>query len=381
MERTHFDDDHHLFREGFRQFVAAEMVPHNDAWEAAGICDRSMFSKAGAAGYLGTQIPEAMGGGGVDDYRFNQIMVEEFEAAGVGSAGSGIGLHNDIVIPYFLEYCNDEQKQRWMPGLAAGELISGIAMSEPGVGSDVGSVATTAVLDGDEYIVNGSKTFISNGILADAVVVALRTGPDRHRGVTLLVIERGTPGFERGRNLDKVGRHCQDTAELSFMDCRVPVANRLGEENKGFYYMMFNLAQERLNIAVSAVAAARYSFDMTLTYVKEREAFGQPIGSFQSNRFAMAEMATEIEIGQAFVDRCVAAHIKKALTAEEAAMAKWWTTELQKRVNDECLQMFGGYGYMDEYEISRAWRDGRVQTIYGGTTAIMKEIIGRSLGL
>jgi alkylation response protein AidB-like acyl-CoA dehydrogenase len=381
MERIHFDDDHQLFREGFRQFVATEVVPNNDEWEAAGICDRSMFTKAGAAGYLGTQIPEELGGGGVDDYRFNQIMVEEFESAGVGSAGSGIGLHNDIVIPYFLEYCNDEQKQRWMPGLASGELISGIAMSEPGVGSDVGSVATTAVLDGDEYIVNGSKTFISNGILADAIVVALRTGPDRHRGVTLLVIERDTPGFERGRNLDKIGRHSQDTAELSFMDCRVPVANRLGEENKGFYYMMFNLAQERLNIAVSAVAAARYSFDMTLAYVKERQAFGQPIGSFQSNRFAMAEMATEIEIGQAFVDRCVVAHLKSELTAEEAAMAKWWTTELQKRVNDECLQMFGGYGYMDEYEISRAWRDGRVQTIYGGTTAIMKEIIGRSLGL
>jgi alkylation response protein AidB-like acyl-CoA dehydrogenase len=381
MQRTHFDEDHQLFREGFRQFVATEVVPNNDAWEAAGICDRSMFTRAGAAGYLGTQIPEELGGGGVDDYRFNQIMVEEFESAGVGSAGSGIGLHNDIVIPYFLEYCNDEQKQRWMPGLASGDLITGIAMSEPGTGSDVGSVATTAVLDGDEYIVNGSKTFISNGINADLVVVALRTGPDRHRGITLLVVERDTPGFERGRNLDKVGRHSQDTAELSFMDCRVPVANRLGEENKGFYYMMFNLAQERLNIAVSAVAGARYSFDMTLAYVKEREAFGQPIGSFQSNRFAMAEMATEIKIAESFVDRCVVAHLTNDLTADEAAMAKWWTTELQKRVNDECLQMFGGYGYMDEYEISRAWRDGRVQTIYGGTTAIMKEIIGRSLGL
>ncbi|MDG1266423.1 MAG: acyl-CoA dehydrogenase family protein [Ilumatobacter sp.] len=381
MERTHFDEDHHLFREGFRQYVATEVTPNNTEWEAAGICDRSMFTTAGAAGYIGTQIPEEFGGGGVDDYRFNQVMVEEFEYAGVGSAGSGIGLHNDIVVPYFLEYCNAEQKQRWLPGLASGELISGIAMSEPGVGSDVGNVATSAVLDGDEYIVNGSKTFISNGILADVVVVALRTGPDRHRGVTLLVIERDTPGFERGRNLDKIGRHSQDTAELSFMDCRVPVANRLGEENKGFYYMMFNLAQERLNIAVSAIAAARYSFDLTLNYVKEREAFGQPVGSFQSNRFAMAEMATEIEIGQAFVDRCVAAHVKKELTADEAAMAKWWTTELQKRVNDECLQMHGGYGYMDEYEISRAWRDGRVQTIYGGTTAIMKEIVGRSLGL
>lgn len=381
MERTHFDEDHQLFREGFRQFVNAEIVPNNEAWERAGICDRSMFTAAGAAGYLGIQVPEEFGGGGVDDYRFNQVMVEEFERAGVGSAGSGIGMHNDIVIPYFLEYCNDEQKQRWLPGLCSGELVSGIAMSEPGVGSDVGNVATTAVMDGDEYIVNGSKTFISNGILADVIVVALRTGPDRHRGVTLLVVERDTPGFERGRNLDKVGRHSQDTAELSFMDCRVPVANRLGEENKGFYSMMFNLAQERLNIAVSAVAAAQYSFDMTLTYVKEREAFGQPVGSFQSNRFAMAEMATEIKIGQSFVDRCVVAQLTNELTADEAAMAKWWTTELQKRVNDECMQMFGGYGYMDEYEISRAWRDGRVQTIYGGTTAIMKEIIGRSLGL
>jgi alkylation response protein AidB-like acyl-CoA dehydrogenase len=381
MDRDHFAEDHQLFREGFAQYVAAEVVPHNEAWEAAGICDRSMFAAAGAAGYLGTQVDEAFGGGGVVDYRFNQIMVEEFESAGVGSAGSGIGLHNDIVIPYFVEYCTDEQKQRWLPGMCSGELISAIAMSEPGVGSDVGNLATTAVLHGDEYIVNGSKTFISNGILSDVVVVAVRTGPDRHRGITLLVVERDTPGFERGRNLDKIGRHSQDTAELSFMDCRVPVANRLGEQDRGFYYMMFNLAQERLNIAVSAVAGARYSFDLTLKYVLEREAFGQPVGSFQHNRFVMAEMATELEVGQAFVDRCVVAHLDGKLSAEEAAMAKWWTTELQKKVNDQCLQLHGGYGYMDEYEISRAWRDGRVQTIYGGTTEIMKEIIGRSLGL
>lgn len=381
MDRTHFAEDHDLFREGFRQYVASEITPNNEAWEAAGICDRSMFVAAGAAGYLGTQIPAEFGGGGVDDYRFNQVMVEEFELAGVGSAGSGIGLHNDIVLPYFNEYCNDEQKRRWLPGLCSGELISAIAMSEPSVGSDVGNLATTAVLDGDEYIVNGSKTFISNGILADVVVVAVRTGPDRHRGITLLVIERDTPGFERGRNLNKIGRHCQDTAELSFMDCRVPVANRLGEENQGFYYMMFNLAQERMNIAVSAIAGAQYSLNLTLDYIKEREAFGKPIGSFQSNRFAMAEMATEIKIGQSFVDQCVVAHATDSLAPDEAAMAKWWTTELQKRVNDQCLQLHGGYGYMDEYDISRAWRDGRVQTIYGGTTEIMKEIIGKSLGL
>ncbi len=381
MERTHFTEDHQLFREAFRQYVATEVVPNNPAWEAAGICDRSLFTAAGASGFLGTQIPEEFGGGGSDDYRFNQIMTEEFELAGVGSAGSGVCLHNDIVIPYFLEYCNDEQKQRWLPGLCSGELISAIAMSEPGVGSDLGNLSTTAVQDGDEYIVNGSKTFISNGINGDLVVAAVRTGPDRHRGITLLVIERDTPGFERGRNLDKVGRHCQDTAELSFMDCRVPIANRIGEENRGFYSMMFNLPQERLNIAVSAISAARYSFDLTLDYITGRQAFGQPVGAFQNSRFAMAEMATEIEIGQTFVDRCVLMHTQGKFTAEEAAMAKWWTTELQKRVNDKCLQLHGGYGYMDEYEISRAWRDGRVQTIYGGTTEIMKEIVGRSLGL
>ena len=381
MERTHFTDDHRMFREGFRQFVAAELVPHNEAWEAAGICDRSLFRAAGTAGFLGTQVDEAFGGGGVVDYRYNQIMMEEFERAGVGTAGSGIGLHNDIVIPYFVEYCNEEQKRRWLPGLCSGELISAIAMSEPGVGSDLGNLTTTARLDGAEYVVNGVKTFISNGINADVVVVAVRTGPDRHRGITLLVVERGTTGFERGRNLDKIGRHSQDTAELSFMDCRVPVANRLGEENRGFYCMMFNLAQERLNIAVSAISAARYSFDLTLAYIKDRQAFGQPIGTFQHSRFAMAEFVTEIEIGETFVDRCVLAHTEGRLTPEEAAMAKWWTTELQKRVNDQCLQLHGGYGYMNEYGIARAWRDGRVQTIYGGTTEIMKEIVGRSLGL
>ena len=254
-------------------------------------------------------------------------------------------------------------------------------MSEPGVGSDLGRLATTAKREGDHYVINGSKTFISNGINADVLVLAVRTGPERHKGITLLVVEAGTPGFIRSSNLKKIGRHCQDTAELSFVDCHVPVANRLGSENQGFYYMMSNLPQERLNIAVSAISAARYSFDLTLDYVKEREAFGQPIGSFQNSRFALAEMETEIRIGQEFVDRCVVALNNNELTAEEAAMAKWWTTELQNKVNDRCLQLHGGYGYMDDYSISRAWRDGRVQTIYGGTTEIMKEIIGRSLGL
>jgi alkylation response protein AidB-like acyl-CoA dehydrogenase len=381
MERDHFDEEHQLFREAFRRFVAAELVPNNTRWEAAGICDRSMFNAAGSAGFLGPQVDQSFGGAGVDDFRFNQIIMEEFELAGVGSAGSGIATHNDIVIPYFVEFGTQEQKQKWLPGLCSGDLISAIAMSEPSVGSDLGRLTTTATLDGDHYVVNGAKTFISNGINADVLVTAVRTGTDRHRGITLLVIERDMPGFSRGSNLNKIGRHCQDTAELSFADCRVPVANRLGEENQGFYYMMSNLAQERMNISISAIAAAQYSFNMTLAYVKERQAFGQAIGSFQNSRFAMAEMATEIKIGQAFVDRCVVAHNKGELTAEEAAMAKWWTTELQTTVNDRCLQLHGGYGYIEEYNIARAWRDGRVQTIYGGTTEIMKEIVGRSLGL
>ncbi len=381
MERNHFEQDHVLFRDAFKKFVLSEVVPHNATWEANGICDRSMFTAAGSSGFLGTQVGTEWGGAGIDDFRFNQIIMEEFELAGVGSAGSGIAMHNDIIIPYFIEFCDAEQKQKWLPGLCSGELISAIAMSEPGVGSDLARLATTAKRDGDHYVVNGSKTFISNGINADVLVMAVRTGADRHKGITLLVVEAGTPGFTRGSNLKKIGRHSQDTAELSFVDCRVPVANRLGKENEGFYYMMSNLPQERLNIAISAISAARYSFDLTLAYVKEREAFGQPIGSFQNSRFALAEMQTEIRIGQEFVDRCVVALNDKELSPEEAAMAKWWTTELQNKVNDRCLQLHGGYGYMDDYSISRAWRDGRVQTIYGGTTEIMKEIIGRSLGL
>lgn len=381
MERNHFEQDHALFRDAFRKFVQAEVVPHNARWEANGICDRSMFTAAGSGGFLGTQVPTELGGAGVDDFRFNQIIMEEFELAGVGSAGSGIAMHNDIIIPYFIEFCDEAQKQRWLPGLCSGELISAIAMTEPGVGSDLGRLATTAVREGDHYVVNGAKTFISNGINADVLVLAARTGTDRHKGITLMVVEAGTPGFTRSNNLKKIGRHCQDTAELSFADCHVPVSNRLGSENQGFYYMMSNLPQERLNIAVSAISAARYSFELTLAYVKEREAFGQPIGSFQNSRFALAEMNTEIRIGQEFVDRCVVALNHNELSPEEAAMAKWWTTELQNKVNDKCLQLHGGYGYIDDYSISRAWRDGRVQTIYGGTTEIMKEIIGRSLGL
>ena len=382
MERTIFESEHHLFRESFRQFVDKEIVPNNQAWEEKGIVDRSLFEIAGSNGFLGVDIPQEFGGGGIADYRFNQIMQEEFDMAGVAAAASGLGLHNDICIPYFLEFCSEEQRARWLPGLTSGQYITAIAMSEPGTGSDLASIATTATKDGDSFVLNGAKTFISNGIISDLVIVAAKTNPEAgHRGVSLLVVERDMEGFERGRNLDKVGRHSQDTAELFFTDVRVPAENLLGEENKGFYYMMFNLPQERLNIAISAVAGTQYAFDLTLEYVKERQAFGQPIGSFQNTRFKMAEISTELELAWAFIDKCVLAHNLKNLTADEAAMAKWWTTELQKRAIDQCLQFFGGYGYMEEYPISRLWRDGRVQSIYGGTTEIMKEIVGRGLGL
>ena len=382
MERTIFESEHHLFRESFRQFVDKEIVPNNQTWEERGVIDRSLFEIAGSNGFLGIDVPQEFGGGGIADYRFNQIMQEEFDMAGVAAAASGLGLHNDICIPYFLEFCTDEQRERWLPGLVSGQYITAIAMSEPGTGSDLAAISTTATKDGDSFVLNGAKTFISNGIISDLVIVAAKTNPEAgHRGVSLLVVERGMEGFERGRNLDKVGRHSQDTAELFFTDVRVPAENLLGEENKGFYYMMFNLPQERLNIAISAVAGTQYAFDLTLEYVKERKAFGQPIGSFQNTRFKMAEIATELELTWAFIDKCVLAHNLKNLTADEAAMAKWWATELQKRAIDQCLQFFGGYGYMDEYPISRLWRDGRVQSIYGGTTEIMKEIVGRGLGL
>ena len=382
MERTIFESEHHLFRESFRQFVDKEIVPNNQTWEEKGVIDRSLFEIAGSNGFLGIDIPQEFGGGGIADYRFNQIMQEEFDMAGVAAAASGLGLHNDICIPYFLEFCSDEQRERWLPGLVSGQYITAIAMSEPGTGSDLAAISTTATKDGDSFVLNGAKTFISNGIISDLVIVAAKTNPEAgHRGVSLLIVERGMEGFERGRNLDKVGRHSQDTAELFFTDVRVPAENLLGEENKGFYYMMFNLPQERLNIAISAVAGTQYAFDLTLEYVKERQAFGQPIGSFQNTRFKMAEIATELELTWAFIDKCALAHNLKNLTADEAAMAKWWATELQKRAIDQCLQFFGGYGYMDEYPISRLWRDGRVQSIYGGTTEIMKEIVGRGLGL
>jgi alkylation response protein AidB-like acyl-CoA dehydrogenase len=382
VERTLFDDEHELFRDSVRGFIAKEMVPHNDAWEHEGLVDRSVFAKAGALGFLCMAAPEELGGGGVDDFRYNAIIHEEIQRAGVNASGLGWTLHNDICLPYLLTLCTEEQMARWIPGVCSGELIMAIAMTEPGIGSDLASMSTSAILDGDHYVVNGSKTFITNGINADLVITAVKTDPSqRHAGMSLLVLERGMDGFERGRNLEKLGLHAQDTAELFFNDVHVPVANRLGEEGSGFRSLVTKLPQERLSIAVTAVAASRAALDWTLEYVKERTAFGQPVGTFQNSRFRLAEMATEIEIAQTFVDRCILALNSKQLTAEEAAMAKWWTTELQKRVMDTCLQLHGGYGYMAEYPIARAYADARITTIYGGTTEIMKEIIGKSLGV
>jgi alkylation response protein AidB-like acyl-CoA dehydrogenase len=382
VRRLLFDDEHELFRDSVRRFIASDVAPRNDEWERAGIVDRDLFLGAGKHGFLGMAAPSEHGGGGVDDFRYNLIIGEEVQRAGVNAAGLGWTLHNDICLPYFMSLCNDEQKARWLPGICSGELITAIAMTEPAIGSDLASMTTTARRDGDGYVVNGSKTFITNGINADLVITAVKTDPaERHRGMSLLVIERGMAGFERGRNLDKIGMHAQDTAELFFTDVRVPVANLLGAEGEGFRYLVTNLPQERLSIAATGVAAARVAFDHTLTYVKERQAFGQPVGSFQNSRFRMAELATEIEIGQTFIDRCVIALNAGELTAEEASMAKWWCTELQGRVIDTCVQLFGGYGYMTEYPVARAYADARVTRIYGGTTEIMKEVIGRHLGL
>lgn len=381
LDRTIFDEEHEMFRKAFRTFVEREMVPHRDAWTRAEIVDRTLFTAAGAAGFLAMAVPERFGGAGVDDFRYNLVIVEELCRADVLPHGLGMTLHNDVCLPYFLDDTTDEQKERWLPGIAAGELITAVAMTEPGIGSDLASMSTTAIRDGDDYILNGSKTFITNGINADLVIVAAKTDPgQRHRGISLLVVERGMAGFERGRNLDKVGLHAQDTAELFFHDVRVPVANRIGAEGEGFLLLVQHLPQERLSIAMAAVAHARTMLGWTLEYTRERTAFGQPISSFQNSRFRLAEMATEITIAEVFVDRCVTALNDGTLSAEDAAMAKWWCTELQKRVADTCVQLHGGYGYMNEYPIARAYADARVTTIYGGTTEIMKEIIGRSLG-
>ncbi|GAA5196368.1 acyl-CoA dehydrogenase family protein [Microbacterium jejuense] len=381
LARDIYDDDHEQFRDVVRAFAEQHARPNAERWEAEGKVDRWLFTKAAEAGILGFSIPEEYGGGGADDFRFHAIMGEELARHPVSDGMAGIALSNDIVIPYFTDLTDDEQKRRWLPGIAAGELIVAVAMTEPGTGSDLSGIRTSAVRDGDDYVVNGSKIFISNGQNADLVVTAVRTSEDPHRGLSLLVVETDSPGFSRGRNLEKVGLHAQDTSELVFQDVRVPAANLLGAEGAGFAGLMRNLPQERLSIAAAAVASSEGVLERTLDYVKGRTAFGKPVGSFQNTRFELADMVTATEVSRAYIDRCIRAHSAGELSAEDAAAAKFWTTEQYVQIVGRCLQLHGGYGYMREYRIARDYEDARITTIYGGTTEIMKEIVGRSLGL
>ncbi len=379
-ERTLFEPEHDLFRESYRAFLHRHVAPYHEQWEQDKIVDRGVWLEAGKQGFLGMAVPEAYGGGGNGDFRYNTIVTEETVAGRY--SGIGFGLHNDVVAPYLLRLTNEEQKQRWLPQFCTGELITAIAMTEPGTGSDLQNIKTRAVKEGDHYILNGAKTFITNGINADLVIVVAQTDPEKGAlGFSLLVVERGMEGFERGRKLDKIGLDAQDTAELSFTDVKVPVENLLGEEGQGFIYLMQNLPQERIGIAVMAAAAMESTLELTLQYAKERKAFGRPIGSQQNSRFLLAELATEATVVRMMVDEFIRLHLDEKLTAEQAAMAKWYSTEKQVYLIDRCLQLHGGYGYMREYPVARAYLDSRVQTIYGGTTEIMKEIIGRSMGV
>ena len=383
MKRLVFEAEHEALRETTRQYIESELVPNAEKWERERIVDRSAFVAAGKYGLIGFNMPEEYGGGGSDDFRFNAVIDEEI--ARYGGPAPSLSLQNDVVGPYFKELANDEQKKRWLPGIASGETIIAIAMTEPGAGSDLAGIRTSAVRDGSgngDWIINGSKTFISAGINSDLVVVVCRTDPDAgHKGFTLLVVERDMAGFSRGRKLDKMGLHAQDTSELHFENVRVPSANVLGQEGRGFYHLMQNLPSERLSIAISAIAGARETWRQTVQYAKDRKAFGQPIGSFQHNRFLLAEMDTELDVSERYIDRCLQGVVDGELTAVEAAKAKWWCTETAKKVIDGCVQLHGGYGYMMEYRVARDYVDSRIQTIYGGTTEIMKEIIGRDLGL
>ena len=380
MTRAIFEPEHEAFRETVGTFLDKEAAPHHEQWEKDGIVDREVWAKAGAQGLLGLQLPEEYGGGGTTDFRYNAVVGEEMTKRGV--YGCAFTLFNDMIAPYFVASATPEQQERWFPGLCAGTTIAAIAMTEPGAGSDLQGITTRAVDEGDHYVLTGQKTFISNGILADLVVVVARTDPDAgHEGISLLVVERGMDGFERGRNLEKIGQHAQDTAELFFDHVRVPKENLLGDEGSGFGQLMTHLAQERLSMAVSAATACEWLTESALAYVKERTAFGRPIGKFQHTRFTLAEMATEAHIARVFIDDCLARHVRGELDAKTASMAKWWTTELQNKIVDRALQLHGGYGYMAEYPVARAFVNSRVSTIYGGTTEIQKEIIGRSLGL
>lgn len=382
MRRDVFDADHEEFRKLVREFVAKEVVPHYADWEKAGRLPRSLFEQLGALGVLAVGIPEEYGGTGLDDYRYNMVLQEE-SARALVTLGT-VRTQLDVVLPYFLAYADEAQRRRWFPGLAAGRLLTAIAMTEPGTGSDLAGIRTTAVRDGDTYVLNGAKTFITGGLLADLVIVVARTSTDpddRRAGLTLLVVEDGMPGFTRGRVLDKMGIKVQDTVELAFDDVRVPVANRLGEEGAAFRYLGHNLPQERMTVAVGSVAQARAALDTTVAYVKERQVFGRTVSSFQNTKFELAAVAADIEAGQAMLDRAVLSLVDGDLSGADAARVKLFCTEMQARAVDRCLQLFGGYGYMTEYPIARLYTDARITRIYAGTSEVMKVIIAKSLGL
>ncbi|MDF1482344.1 acyl-CoA dehydrogenase family protein [Extensimonas sp. H3M7-6] len=377
LARTIFQEEHGLFRDQVRRFLEEEVIPHHAAWEEQGIVPREVWREAGAAGLLCPAIPEQYGGGGGTRLH-STVLIEEVARA--GASGLGFGLHSDIVAPYILAYGTEEQKKTWLPKMAAGEAIGAIAMTEPGAGSDLQSVRTQALREGDELVINGQKTFITNGQNADVVIVVTKTDPNKGaKGTTLVLVETNRPGFQRGRNLEKIGMKAQDTSELFFDNVRVPVSNILGGEGKGFFLLMQELAWERMQIAIAAVAGAEAALDWTLAYTKERKVFGQPVIDFQHNRFKLAEIKTEVQVARVFVDKLLELLLQGQLDAATAAMAKYWTTDLHCKIVDQCLQMFGGFGYMWEYPIARAFADTRVTRIYGGTNEIMKEIIGRTL--
>ncbi|RMD84962.1 MAG: acyl-CoA dehydrogenase [Candidatus Dadabacteria bacterium] len=381
MERKIFSPEHEQFREAFAKFCKTEIVPYHEQWEKEGIVPRSLWRKAGEAGFLCPFLPEELGGSGAD-FLYSAVMIEEL--ARCRASGPAFPLHNDICAPYIYSYGTPEQHRRWLPACARGEKILAIAMTEPGAGSDLARIRTTARREGDHYVINGQKTFISNGQLCDLVIVCARTDPDAdppYKGISLIVVEDGTPGFEKGRRLEKMGLKAQDTSELSFTDCVVPRDNLLGEEGMGFYYLMEKLQQERLVVAVSCAAAAEMVLEEGVRYCRERIAFGRPISKFQHIQFRLAELATEIQIGRVFVDRLLEEHVAGRELVSEVSMAKWWLSELLKKTCDEVLQFHGGYGYMMEYPIAKDYLDARIQTIFAGTTEIMKLIIARRMGL
>ncbi|UPK76379.1 acyl-CoA dehydrogenase family protein [Nocardioidaceae bacterium SCSIO 66511] len=380
MKRYIYNDDHEAFRASCREFLDRHARPYVEEHLEARAIPREFWLEAGKQGFLGLEVPEEYGGSGAEDYRFNAVWAEELSKVNA-ALSSCVGIHADIVAPYLVDLCTEEQKQRWLPGVCSGEILTAIAMTEPSGGSDLAALKTTAVRDGDGWLINGSKTFITNGYSADLIVVAARTSPEKKaKGITLFAIEAGMSGFSRGRKLDKVGQTESDTAELFFEDVRVGPEQVVGEVDRGFIYMMERLPQERLGAGVSNIAHAAQILDETIEYAKDRKAFGQSIGAFQHNKFLLAELVTKIEVAQAFIDQCVEAHRRGDLTATDAAKAKWWAAEVQNAVLDDCVQLHGGYGFMNEYRVARAWRDARVTKIWAGSNEIMKELIGREIG-